>query len=182
MNAIQEEAEKYALHYVKDFVPSVLRKETSFREHYERLEFNRLFFEGILYNNPNITREFSERRTAVYLQGLDEKALDEAVDKEELRFLKEIARAFRKHYSECYIEEVDRHLEDFEEEIRWANDDIRYHETRAYIQDKAFIGDVSEEERAECIEEGNEKVARFEEKRRRLLVVKKELEQLIAKS
>lgn len=182
MKALQEEAEKYAMHYAKDFVTSTLRKEQSFQEHYERLKFDRHFFEGILYTIPAISGEFSEKRLELLRENLDEQQIDHLVKKEEQRFLKQIEHDFKGYFAEFYIEEIDLAMADCEEELLWAKDDYRYHENREYLQDKDYVGEVSEEERSECMQEAQEKINRWEEKKQRLEHLKQEIEQLLSTS
>lgn len=182
MHAMQEEAEKYALHEVKGFIRSTVRTGKSFKEHYEELDFDRLFFENILYTNQEVASAFSEKRLLIFGSTSDEKALSALLKKEEIRFLNGLAQAFKGYFHAIYIAEVQQALEDCVEEIMWTKEDIVYHKTRAYVQDKAFIGDVSEEERTACIEEGEEKMVFLREKQQRLQTIQRELEQLFSKS
>lgn len=182
MQAMQEEAEKYALHEVNDFVQSIVRTGKSFKEHYEGLDFDRLFFESMLYTNQEVASAFSERRLSLFGRTSDEKALTALLKKEETCFLNTLAQAFKEYFSAIYITEVQQALDDCVEEITWAKEDIVYHKTRAYLQDHAFIGDVSEEERTECIAEGEEKVGFLREKQQQLQTIQRELEQLFIKS
>jgi len=177
--SIKEHAEKYGLHYVREFVAKTEDRPILYEDHYKVLKFGKTFFYELLYEDRSFQDYLGEKRRELFHQLPNEEELDQAVDELERQIMNETNKHYKKYYMELYLEFIDERIEEMEEELNYAKEDELYYINRAYLQEEdEYGGNITEEQRTGFIKEHREKQKTIQAKIDNLNQVKKEIERL----
>lgn len=152
---IKEEAEKYAMHYVGDFITMVYKgRITSFEDHFASLKFGDDFYGMMVYGEYPFVDYMNEERPKLLQQIKNEVAAKKVVEQFEHALIAETSRVFKEYFVAVYQDRLSSDLPEYEEELQYAVEDAVYYKERRYIGEEDQIGgEVSEEERLSLIEE-----------------------------
>ncbi|PDZ94258.1 hypothetical protein CON36_34740, partial [Bacillus cereus] len=129
-------------------------------------DFNKSFFENIVFGNDFFLDLFKENQNKLIKQGTYD--LNEVMELNE-QFKKEtlviFMNDFKKEFVKEYITKIDDILKEHNKELKYAIEDEQFYQNREYLNHKEFLDDpVSEEERTECIQDAQEKQEDFKVK------------------
>ncbi|GAB6451385.1 hypothetical protein bcgnr5369_21290 [Bacillus cereus] len=163
----QEESFKYACHYFSIYKSKIRQHNLDFNHHYDYdCDFNKSFFENIVFGNDFFLDLFKENQNKLIKQGTYD--LNEVMELNE-QFKKETLATFmndfKTEFVKEYITKINDILKEHNKELKYAIEDEKFYQNREYLNHKEFLDDpVSEEERTECIQDAKEKQEDFKVK------------------
>lgn len=155
---VYEMACKYASHYGHAFLRELEKGPISFSDHYEYLAFTRPFFYEILYHEGEFSTFLNERKEQWFSLCLDEEEWVRQTEITETTLLTEVKVRYLYHFSEYYLNLIQKVEEIHLEELEYEREDESYYLHRRYLKEKGdWVESITEKKRLALIEESRKK-------------------------
>lgn len=152
--AIQEFAEKYAMHYGREYVVALPDTYTSFEAHYEQLSFDKDFFYELLHLDYAFSDYFSQKREELLKKINDIHEVERCFARVKENAYEQTQLLFKEAFAKLYLDMIQEEMDKVDEELRYTIEDKLYFQERKYIGEEEEIGGpVSEEERTSMMKE-----------------------------